>query len=67
MNRKRSFISKRIDELDISNLLTIPKGNYRYINIPISKNVNMNNRTIINCNECMNDVMNDVYTITMYE
>ena len=61
MNGKRAFISKRPDELDTSNFLTIPKGDYRYINEPISEDVNLNNRKIINCNEGIND--NDVCTI----
>ena len=47
--------------MDTSNFLTIPKGDYRYINEPISEDVNMNNRKIINCNEGIND--NDVCTI----
>ena len=50
MNGKRAFISERPDELDTSNFLTIPKGDNRYINEPISEDVNMNNRKIINCN-----------------
>ena len=61
MNGKRAFISERPDELDTSNFLTIPKGDYRYINEPISENVNMNNRKKINCNEGTSD--NDVCTI----
>ena len=61
MNDKRAFISDRPDELDTSNFLKIPKGDYRYINVPISEDVNMNNRKIINCNEGTND--NDVCTI----
>ena len=61
MNGKRAFISERPDELDTSNFLTIPKGDYRYINEPISEDVNMNNRKISNCNEGTND--NDVCTI----
>ena len=61
MNCKRAFISDNPDELDTSNFLTIPKGDYRYINEPISKDVNLNNRKIINCNEGTND--NDVCTI----
>ena len=61
MNVKRAFIFQRPDELDRSNFLTIPKGDYRYINEPISENVNMNNRKIINCNEGIED--NDVCTI----
>ena len=61
MNGKRAFISERPDKLDTSNFLTIPKGDYRYINEPISEDVNMNNRKIINCNEGIND--NDVCTI----
>ena len=44
MNGKRAFISDNPDELDTSNFLTIPKGDYRYINEPISEDVNMNNR-----------------------
>ena len=44
MNGKRAFISERPNELDTSNFLTIPKGEYRYINEPISENVNMNNK-----------------------
>ena len=40
---------------------TIPKGDYRYINEPISEDVNINNRKIINCNENTND--NNVCTI----
>ena len=51
MNGKRAFISQRNDDLDTSNFLTIPKGNYSYLNEPISEDVNMNNRKIINCNE----------------
>ena len=51
MNRKRAFISKRNDDLDTSNFLTIPKGDYLYLNEPISDDVNMNNKKIINCNE----------------
>ena len=57
----RVFLSQRPDELDTSNFLTIPKGDYRYINEPISENVNMINRKIINCNEGIED--NDVCTI----
>ena len=44
MNGKRAFIFERPDELDTSNFLTILKGDYRYINQPISEDVNMNNR-----------------------
>ena len=51
MNGMREFIFGYPDELDISNLLTIPKGYYRYINEHISEDVNINNRKIINCNE----------------
>ena len=51
VNGKRAFISQRNDDLDISKFLTIPKGDYRYLNEPISNDVNMNNRKIINCNE----------------
>ena len=36
MNGKRAFIFQLPDELDTSNFLTIPKGDYRYINEPIS-------------------------------
>ena len=61
MNGKRAFISKRPDKLDTSNFLTIKKGDYRYINKPISEDFNMNNRKIINCNEGIKD--NDVCTI----
>ena len=61
MNTKRVFISEYPDELDTSILFTISKGDYRYINEPISENVNMNNRKIINCNEGIED--NDVCTI----
>ena len=61
VNGKRTFISERPDELDTSNFLTIPKGDYRYINEPISEDVNMNNRKIINCNKGTNE--NDVCTI----
>ena len=61
MNGKRAFISERPDGLKTSNFLTIPKGDYRYINEPISEDVNMNNRKIINCNGGTND--NDVCTI----
>ena len=61
MNGKRAFISERPDELDTSNFLTIPKGDYRYINEPMSEDVNMNNTKIINCNEGIED--NDVCTI----
>ena len=61
MNGKQAFISERIDELDTSNFLTIPKGDYQYINNPISEDVNMNNRQIINCKEGTED--NDDCTI----
>ena len=61
MNGKRAFISERPDELETSNFLTIPKCDYRYINEPISEDVNMNNKKLINCNEGTND--NDVCTI----
>ena len=61
MNGKRAFISQHPDELDTSNFLTIPKHDYRYINEPVSENVNMNNRKIINCNEGIEE--NDVCTI----
>ena len=61
VNGKRAFISESSDDLDTSNFLTIPKGNYRYINEPISEDVDMNNRKIINCNEGIND--NNVCTI----
>ena len=61
MNGKRAFISERPDELDISHFLTIPKGDYRLINEPISEDVHMINRKIINCNEGTND--NDVCII----
>ena len=44
MNGKRTFVFKCPDELDISNLLTIPKYNYRYINELISEDVNMNHQ-----------------------
>ena len=44
MDGKRAFISQRNDDLDTSIFLTIPKGDYRYLNQPISENVNMNNR-----------------------
>ena len=61
MNGKRSFIFQRNDDLDTSNFLTIPKGDYRYLNEPITDDVNVNNRKIINCNE--EEVEKDVYTI----
>ena len=51
MNGKRAFISQRNNDLDTSNCLTISKGYYRYLNEPISDDVNMNNNKIINCNE----------------
>ena len=60
-NGKRAFISQRNDDLDTSNFLTIPKGDYRYLNEPISEDVNMNNRKIINCNEGVDE--KDVCTI----
>ena len=59
MNGKRAFIFQRNDYLDTSNFLTIPKGDNRYLNEPISEDVNMNNRKIINCNEGENE--KDVY------
>ena len=62
MNGKRAFISERPDDLDTSNFLTISKGDYRYINEPMSEDVSMNNGKIINCNEGTND--NDFCTIT---
>ena len=55
VNGKRAFISQRNNDLDTSNFLTIPKGDYRYLNEPISDDVNMNNRKIINCNEVENE------------
>ena len=72
INGKRAFISQHIDDLDTSNFLTIPKGDYRYVNetdfqsynalrLPISEDVNMNNRKIINCNEWVDET--DVCTI----
>ena len=61
MNGKRAFISERPDELDTSNFLTLPKGDYRYINEPISEDVNINNRKIINCKD--GTVENNVCTI----
>ena len=61
MNGKRAFISERPNEFDTSNFFTILKGDYRYINEPISKDFNMNIRKIINCNEGTND--NDGFTI----
>ena len=62
MNGKRAFISQRPDELYTSNFLTIPKGNYWYINDPISEFVTMNNGKIIYCKEGENET--DVCTIT---
>ena len=67
MNGKRAFISQRNDDLDTSNFVTIPKGDYRYLNKPIFEDVNMNNRKIINCNKGVDE--KDVCTIknfTMY-
>ena len=61
VNGKRAFISQRNNDLDTSNFLTIPKGEYRYLNKPISEVVNMNNRKIINCNKKDNE--KDVCTI----
>ena len=61
MNGKRAFISQPNSELDTSNFLTIPKSDYRYLNEPISENVNMNNRKIINCNKWEDET--DVCTI----
>ena len=61
MNGKRAFSFQRNNDLDTSKFLTIPKSDYRYLNEPISENVNMNNRKIINCNEGEDD--KDVFTI----
>ena len=61
MDSKRAFISQRLYELDTSNFVTIPKGDYRYINEPISEDVNMNNRKINNFSESTEE--NDVRTI----
>ena len=61
MNGTLAFISERPDELDISNFLTIQNVDYRYINEPISEDVNMNNTNIINFIKGIND--NDVCTI----
>ena len=61
VNGKRAFISRRNDDLDTSNFLNIPKGDYRYLNEPISEHLNMNNRKLINCNEGEDD--KDVCTI----
>ena len=68
---KRPFISQRKEELNTSNFLTIPIADYRYVNetdfqsnalkLPISENVDMNNKKIINCSEGEND--NDVCTM----
>ena len=51
VNGKRAFISQSNNDLNTSNFLTIPKGDYRYLNEPISNDVNMNNINIINCKE----------------
>ena len=51
MNGKLAFIFQCNDDLDTSNFLTIPKGDYRYLNTSISEDVNINNRKIINCNK----------------
>ena len=61
MNGKRAFISDSPDEFYTSNFLRIPNGDYRYINKPISEDVNINNRKIINCSEGTID--NDVCAI----
>ena len=42
INGKRAFISQNVI-VDTSNVLTIPKGDYRYLNERISEDVNMNN------------------------
>ena len=47
INKKRAFISQCNDDLDSKNFLTIPKNYYRYLNEPISEDVNMNNKIII--------------------
>ena len=52
-NGKRAFISQRTDKLNTNNFLTIPKGDYIYVNEtdfqsynvlrePISENLNIN-------------------------
>ena len=61
MDGKRAFITEHTDDIDKSNFLTIPKGDYKYINKPISENGNMNNRKIINCKEGKDET--DVCTI----
>ena len=55
MNCKKAFISERPDNLDSSNFLKILKGDYRYIIELKSKDVKMNNRKIIHCNESTTD------------
>ena len=61
INGKRAFISQHNDDLDTSNFSTISKDDYRFLNEPISENVNLNIGKIINCNEGEDE--NDVYTI----
>ena len=79
-NGKRPFISLQYqghghgppEDLNTSTFLTIPFGDYRYVNeadfqsyialrLPISEDVNMNNKKIINCKEGDND--DDICTI----
>ena len=50
INGTWAFIFQRNDDLDTNNFLTIPKGDYRYLNEPIFEDVNLNNKNIINCN-----------------
>ena len=61
LNGKRAFIFHSNDDIDTSHFVTIPKHDYRYLNVPISEIVNMNNRKINNCNEGEDD--KDVCTI----
>ena len=44
MNEKRAFCPQRNNDLDTSNFLPIPKGDYKCLNGPISDDVNINNR-----------------------
>ena len=67
MNGIRAFFSQHNDDLDTSNFFSIPKPEYRYINEPISEDVNMNNRRIINCNEGVNEnYMFTIKNLTVY-
>ena len=75
-NGKRPFISQRKEDSNTSNFLTIPIGYYRYMNetdfkvnalmLPISDDVNMNNKKIINCQGKDDDDICTIENLSVY-